>query len=249
MPERPRLAVLIDAENLSAVHAEQILQTARAKGDAIVRRAFGNWQNAVLSPWAKVLTDGGFSAVQVASCAAGKNGADIALVISAMDLLHGGQVDGFVIASSDSDFTGLAIRLREQGVRVIGMGEAKTREAFRAACSEFVVLGAAAKPVAKAGNVVALVKPVGAATDTIRRAMATLTAQEGWYHLGALGQAMRKVDQSLRYRDYGHGTLKKLLEAVPMVTLEARPNGDVYVRVAGNATSASMQQDLCANSP
>jgi hypothetical protein len=243
MTAKPRLAVLIDAENVSASYAARIMQVAVAKGDATVRMAFGNWSSGTVAPWRKELADRGFREVQHASAVCGKNTGDIGLVIAGMDLLHGGLVEGFVIASSDSDFTGLAVRIREAGKTVIGIGEAKTVKAFRAACSEFVVLELKKKPSTNTPDTIDRPRPSTAAlpvVETIKQAMEKLTNQDGWYHLGALGHAISKIEPSFRATDHGHATLKRLLKTLPAFEVGRESKTCAFARLRPNGSSASM---------
>src|SRR3982750_5041479 len=134
----PRLAVLIDAANPSARIATGLFEEIAKIGEASVRRIYGDFSGQQLSGWAKVLQTHAIMPQHTVAAVAGKNASDIALVIDAMDLLHSGRFDGFCLVSSDSDFTRLAARIREQGVDVFGFGEHKTPESFRQACRRFV---------------------------------------------------------------------------------------------------------------
>ena len=130
----PRLCVLIDADNVPARYAEAIFEEISGIGEASVRRIFGDWSSPQLATWAETVTSLGLVADQQFANTPHKNASDIGLVIAAMDFLHSGLFDGFVLVSSDSDFTRLAARIREQGADVFGFGEKKTPEAFRKAC-------------------------------------------------------------------------------------------------------------------
>ena len=137
MPEKPRsqsLAVLIDADNTSARHAHAIFEEIVKHGEANVRRIYGDFSGTSLAGWNKQIQSLAILQHQQRSNTTGKNASDIALVIDAMDLMHKGKLDGFCLVSSDSDFTRLAQRLREDGLVVYGFGERKTPEAFRSAC-------------------------------------------------------------------------------------------------------------------
>src|SRR6187551_1565853 len=134
----PRLAVLIDADNASARIAPGLFEEIAKIGEASVRRIYGDFSTGRLKAWADVLSTHAIRAHQNFAYTTGKNASDIALVIDAMDLLHSGRFDGFCLVSSDSDFTRLAARIREQGVDVYGFGEQKTPESFRQACRRFI---------------------------------------------------------------------------------------------------------------
>ena len=132
-----RIALLIDADNAQAAKAESILKEVSAYGRIVIKRAYGNWSKPALGPWEKEIKRFAISAIQQFDFAAGKNASDMALTIDAMELLYTGKYDCFVIVSSDSDFTSLAIKLHEEGVYVVGYGRRATVESFRNACDEF----------------------------------------------------------------------------------------------------------------
>jgi NYN domain-containing protein len=134
----PRLAVLIDADNASAKIADGLFEEIAKIGEASVRRIYGDFSNPRSKAWADTLSKHAIIPQQQFAYTTGKNASDITLVIDAMDLLHSGRFDGFCLVSSDSDFTRLAARIREQGVDVFGFGEQKTPESFRQACRKFV---------------------------------------------------------------------------------------------------------------
>jgi hypothetical protein len=137
-PRAPRLAVLIDADNASARICTRLFEEIAKIGEASVRRIYGDFSGTRLKSWADVLSAHAIRAQQNFAYTTGKNASDIALVIDAMDLLHTGRFDGFCVVSSDSDFTGLAARIREQGIDVYGFGEQRTPESFRQACRRFI---------------------------------------------------------------------------------------------------------------
>ena len=141
MPQDSRVAVLIDADNVSAKYIKIILdEISKEDGVATYKRIYGDWTNPALVSWKNVLLDNSVLPVQQYSYTTGKNSTDSAMIIDAMDILYSGQVDGFCLVSSDSDFTRLAARLRESGMLVIGMGESKTPRSFISACNQFKYL-------------------------------------------------------------------------------------------------------------
>ena len=140
---RARLAVLIDGENASARHARAVFETAGKIGEATVRRIYGDFSNGRLASWSAAIRSYSIVPCHQSAHVRGKNAADIALAIDAMDLMHRERLDGFCLVSSDSDFTRLAQRLREGGLAVYGFGESKTPEGFRAACHCFETVGKA----------------------------------------------------------------------------------------------------------
>lgn len=140
MNKELKLAVLIDADNISDKYVKIILDETTKNGVATYKRIYGDWTNTRLSSWKSVLLDNSITPIQQYSYTTGKNATDSAMIIDAMDILYSGTVDGYCIASSDSDFTRLAARLRESGMHVIGMGESKTPKPFISACNQFKYL-------------------------------------------------------------------------------------------------------------
>ncbi|WP_322174142.1 NYN domain-containing protein [Acutalibacter caecimuris] len=140
MPNDSRFAVLIDADNVSVRYIKLILDEISKDGIATYKRIYGDWTNPALVSWKSALLDNSVIPIQQYSYTTGKNATDSAMIIDAMDILYSGQVDGFCLVSSDSDFTRLAARLRESGMTVVGMGERKTPNSFIAACNKFKYL-------------------------------------------------------------------------------------------------------------
>lgn len=140
MPSDSRFAVLIDADNVSVRYIKLIMDEISKDGIATYKRIYGDWTNPALISWKSALLDNSVLPIQQYSYTTGKNSTDSAMIIDAMDILYSGQVEGFCLVSSDSDFTRLAARLRESGMTVIGMGESKTPNSFIAACNKFKYL-------------------------------------------------------------------------------------------------------------
>ncbi len=224
----PRLAVLIDADNVPAGYAEAIFEEIAGLGEASVRRIYGDWSATRLSAWARKVAALGLVADQQFSNTKGKNASDIGLVIAAMDFLHSGLFDGFVLVSSDSDFTRLAARIREQGLDVYGIGEKKTPEAFRMACKRFIYvenLGATddvreeAPKVVKPDVMDALVKPgtkeaPAKAIPLIIAAMRAIDPEGEWYSMGQIGQYITQANPDFDTRTYGSAKLSDLVRKI-----------------------------------
>lgn len=140
MLEEKRFAVLIDADNVSAKYIKYILDEISNYGVATYKRIYGDWTKPNTASWKDVLLENSVTPVQQYGYTVGKNATDSAMIIDAMDILYSGNVDGFCIVSSDSDFTKLASRLRESGMMIVGMGERKTPKPFIAACNQFKYL-------------------------------------------------------------------------------------------------------------
>jgi hypothetical protein len=246
-----RLAVLIDADNAQATVIEALLAEVARFGDATVRRIYGDFTAPTSASWKKVLQRNAIKPVQQFAYSTGKNSTDSTLIIDAMDLLYTGNFDGFALVTSDSDFTGLAMRLREEGLVVFGFGEKKTPEAFRNACHRFVFVevlrsgGAGlereqAEPEqAEPEQAVGTPAPAGGGAKDSARPEATprqklpkkfvLSAleqsvdDEGWAHLGTFGNYLNKLQPDFDPRLYGYRKLSDLVrDRTDLFTTEER---------------------------
>ncbi len=228
-----RLAVLIDADNASAQHLERLLVEIAKYGTATVRRAYGDWTSTRLAKWKPELLAHSVQPIQQFAYTTGKNSTDSALIIDAMDLLHGGTVDGFCLVSSDSDFTRLAARIREQGLMAYGFGQRKTPKPFVAACTQFVYVenlaGTEATPKpAAAPNV----KKDPALDKLLSEAVDTAADDDGWAHLGAIGSNLSRLASDFDTRTWGYSKLTDLLKAHPGYDVESRSPGDGKPKVS-----------------
>jgi hypothetical protein len=245
-PRAPRLAVLIDADNASSRIAPRLFEEIAKIGEASVRRIYGDFSGTRLKSWADVLAPHAIKAHQNFAYTSGKNASDIALVIDAMDLLHTGRFDGFCLVSSDSDFTGLASRIREQGVDVYGFGEQKTPESFRQACHRFIysenLLPEAptpdepGRPDTRPANVR---KPPTSAAPLIRTAISQLDDEEGWVPLGRVGQRLAALASDFDPRTYGQSKLSDLVEKAGGFDSRRTDAGHLQIRVLPNAKAKS----------
>jgi len=218
--DRPLLAVLIDADNVPANFAEPILREVTAIGEPAVRRVYGDWTSGRLNAWSTRILELGLVAHQDTSNTSGKNASDIGLVIDAMDILHGGRFDGFVIVSSDSDFTALANRLREDGLTVIGIGEAKAPEALRNVCNRFILIeNLVDEPQQAASHATPK-----SALSLIEAAMDKIQQDDDWYGLSQIGQAIQNAHPDFDTRTYGHRKLSALVGSLTGV--ETRKQGN-----------------------
>ena len=214
--ERPLYAVLIDADNIPAKYAAPILKEITKFGEPALRRVYGDWSSGRLSNWSKVVRDLGLVAHQETANTVGKNASDIGLVIDAMDILHTGRFDGFVLVSSDSDFTALANRVRENGLDVIGIGEKKAPEALRNVCNRFILIeNIVDEPVQpkseEAGRAPAgKISPIEA-VPLILQAMDRIEQDDEWYALGQLGQYITAEHPDFDTRTYGKRKLSDLV--------------------------------------
>ena len=243
-----RLAVLIDADNAQAAVIEGLLAEIARFGEATVKRIYGDFTSSASASWKKVLQLHAIKPVQQFAYSTGKNATDSTLIIDAMDLLYTRKFDGFCLVTSDSDFTGLAMRLREEGLTVLGFGEKKTPDAFRNACHKFVFTEVlrrvqapditvtspacqddtkptAQLPIAEAGNA----KP-----DIPIKFLLTALEQSiddaGWANLGTFGSYLTKLKSDFDSRNYGYKKLSDLVRAKAdlFVTEERSMPGSEY---------------------
>ena len=215
---RPLYAVLIDADNIAAKHAQAILKEITKFGEPALRRVYGDWSKGALANWGQAVRDLGLVAHHEAANTTGKNASDIGLVIDAMDILHSGRFQGFVIVSSDSDFTALANRIREQGLEVIGMGEKKTPESLKSVCNRFILI----ENIVAGDNEDEADQPHPRENPTktiplIRRAMEKLDQDDGWTAASALGSMILRDNSDFDARTYGFKKLGELLKALKEV--------------------------------
>lgn len=213
--DRPLYAVLIDADNIPAKYGSAILKEITSFGEPALRRVYGDWSSQRLNSWSKVVHELGLVAHQETANTTGKNASDIGLVIDAMDILHSGRFDGFVLVSSDSDFTSLANRVREQGLDVIGVGEAKTPESLRNVCNRFILL----ENIVDEPSPAAKGAPSGKQNPTeaiplIVRAMEKINSDDDWYTLGQLGQYITRDNPDFDPRTYGKKKLSDLISGL-----------------------------------
>ncbi|RED11142.1 NYN domain-containing protein [Pontivivens insulae] len=226
-----KLAVLIDADNTNPNVAKSLFEEVARLGEANVRRIYGDWTRDEMNGWRKQLATYALVSEQQFAYVKGKNASDILMVIDAMDLLHKGSVDGFCLVSSDSDFTRLAQRIREEGCVVYGFGERKTPEAFRTACTRFIynenlMQGDPNGPTPGERKT----QPVSAALPLIRTAMAELEGDDDWVSLGVLGQRISNTHSDFDSRTYGCANLSTLVRKTNAFDLEKDGTNGLMVR-------------------
>ena len=238
-PRSPRLAVLIDADNASAKIADGLFEEIAKIGEASVRRIYGDFSSARSKAWAEILSKHAIIPQQQFAYTTGKNASDITLVIDAMDLLHSGRFDGFCLVSSDSDFTRLAARIREQGVDVFGFGEQKTPESFRQACRRFVytenLLPSAPANEVEATSSVKPLQPPSAAVPIIRKVIAQMESEDGWVPLGAVGTHLANLASDFDPRTYGFRKLSDLVRKTNAFEIEHPQGGALRIRIKPQA--------------
>ena len=247
-----RLAVLIDADNAPAAVIEGLLAEVARFGEATVKRIYGDFTSPASSQWKKVLNKHAIKPVQQFAYTTGKNATDSMLIIDAMDLLYTRRFDGFCLVSSDSDFTGLALRIREEGLTVLGFGEQKTPEAFRNACHKFVfteVLRSLPSQNAESnGSTSRAIQELPSASpepaansanatkkfprEFVLQALEQAGDDAGWAHLGTFGSYLTKLQPDFDARLFGFKKLSELVKAkTDIFRFEERkvPGSDVKV--------------------
>jgi len=222
-----KLAVLIDADNAQAAVVSDLLAEVARYGTATIKRAYGDWTTPNLGPWKDTLHNLAIQPIQQFRFTAGKNATDSALIIDAMDLLHGGAVDGFCLVSSDSDFTRLATRIREAGMAVYGFGERKTPRPFVAACDKFIYTEIL-RPVAKDAAAPTLPTPAEPLQPALLQAITAAGREDGWAALSAVGSLVMKASPSFDPRNYGFQKLGELVRAQQYLEVKSVPIGDGF---------------------
>ncbi|MCX7772207.1 MAG: NYN domain-containing protein [Clostridia bacterium] len=244
-----RLAVLIDAENVPYSNIKGILEEIAKYGIPTIKRIYGDWTKPNVVGWKNVLLENAITPIQQYSYTSGKNSSDSAMIIDAMDILYSDKVEGFCIVSSDSDFTRLVIRLREAGMKVLGIGERKTPNSFIAACDKFTYLeiistipsqpvetgepqkdGAARKPhknpIAKIGDDV---------INLIASSISDVADENGWAFLADVGNLIQKKQPDFDARNFGFAKLTPLIKTLKHFEIDERDSNNskikhIYVR-------------------
>lgn len=256
MPESEkdlRLAVLIDADNASRTAMKDVMAEVAVYGTPTIKRIYGDWTAPNMNSWKSILLETAITPIQQYSYTTGKNSTDSAMIIDAMDILYSGTCDGFVLVSSDSDFTRLATRLREAGMKVYGMGEKKTPKPFIVACDKFVyieVIRAAAKQAAEAAKKKEEAQAKKTAkkenkkcqtssspapeeiVELIAESVEDLCEEDGLAHMGKLGNLLLKKQPDFDPRNYGFSKLSKLIRALDrfQIVPQGEENVEYYVR-------------------
>lgn len=243
-----RLAVLIDADNASPAIIEPLLAEISKYGVATVKRIYGDWTSTSLSGWKKVLASFAIHPIQQFRHTIGKNATDSALIIDAMDLLYTKRFDGFCIVSSDSDFTRLASRAREEGVTVYGFGERKTPDSFVSACDKFIFTEIL-KPekevkkntTKKTGGISGRkdedsLKKDEKLVSILYDAVDAVADDDGWARLAVVGSKISNQYPSFDSRNYGYAKLSSLVRAIDLFKVSIRQEGTenkynvIYIR-------------------
>ncbi|MEO7209716.1 MAG: NYN domain-containing protein [Chitinophagaceae bacterium] len=238
-----RLAVLIDADNVPYSNIREMLEEIAKYGTPTFKRIYADWTKPTVSGWKNVLLEHSITPIHQFSYTSGKNATDSSMIIDAMDILYTGRVDGFCIVSSDSDFTRLATRLREAGMKVFGMGEKKTPNAFISACDKFIYIEILRnhEEEEKPGNKIAKNKPGGNKnTDDKKETVRTVNNQlikliadsindiadeDGWAFLGEVGNLVLKKQPDFDPRNYGFKKLAPFIKSINRFESDERNTG------------------------
>lgn len=248
-----RIAVLIDADNVPSANIKAMLEEIAKYGTPTFKRIYGDWTKPNLTGWKNVLLENAITPIQQYAYTTGKNSTDSAMIIDAMDILYSGKVDAFSIVSSDSDFTRLAIRLREAGMTVIGLGERKTPNPFIVACDKFIYLEILNTPTIEAEPVKIkaesgkIEKKTQVQAETIQKvdketinllanSIMDLADDSGWAFLGEVGNLVIKKQTDFDPRNFGYIKLAPMLKSIDKFEVDERETEKkgiklVYVRV------------------
>jgi uncharacterized LabA/DUF88 family protein len=247
-----RLAVLIDADNIPFSNVTGMLEEIAKYSTPTFKRIYGDWTKPTVSGWKQVLLENAITPVQQYSYTRGKNATDSAMIIDAMDILYTGRVDGFCIVSSDSDFTRLATRLREAGMRVFGIGERKTPSPFIVACDKFIYLEIINSPSAVRESLPVKEKKgkpdkskkspvendqqlqIKKAKRLIATSISDLADENGWAYLGDVGNLILKKQPDFDPRNFGFAKLTPLIRSFDF-EIDERDSGQnnikhIYIR-------------------
>ena len=235
-----RLAVLIDADNAPRTALREIMAEVAVYGTPTIKRIYGDWTSPNMSTWKSLLLEHAITPFQQYSYTTGKNATDSAMIIDAMDILYSGNCDGFVLVSSDSDFTRLATRLREAGMKVYGMGEKKTPKPFIVACDKFVYIESlkaaeaavpAAKPCKKKAAAHAEPEPEPenkplTVQELIAQSVEDLADEDGYAYLGDVGTLLLKKQPDFDPRNYGFSKLSRFIASLGRFEIDERRNAN-----------------------
>jgi uncharacterized LabA/DUF88 family protein len=244
-----RIALLIDAENVPHASLKGMLEELAKYGTPTFKRIYADWTKPAVTGWKTILLENAITPIQQYSYTTGKNSSDNAMIIDAMDILYSGKVDGFCIVSSDSDFTRLATRLREAGMKVIGMGEKKTPSAFISACEKFIYIEILKQKQISIKTTRPLKgkEPVAPPPDTLNKidneiiksitdSINDLADEDGWAFLGELGNLILKKHPDFDPRNFGFNKMLPLIKSIKKFQVDERKSGNsnikiVYVRI------------------
>ncbi len=226
-----KLAVLIDGDNIPSAYVKEMMEEIAKYGNPTIKRIYGDWTKPILSKWKNLLLENAITPIQQYGYTQGKNATDSAMIIDAMDILYGEKVNGFCIVSSDSDFTRLATRLREAGMKVYGIGEKKTPEPFIVACDKFIYIEILKKQSKenesslvpdKSEKKVEVDKITPKVIRLISSTISDLADDDGWAFLGDVGSLLQKKQPNFDSRNYGFEKLTPLINSIGKYEIDQR---------------------------
>ena len=241
-----KLAVLIDGDNIPSSYVKEMMEEIAKYGNPTIKRIYADWTKPVLSRWKNTILENAITPTQQYNYTTGKNATDSAMIIDAMDILYSGKVNGFCLVSSDSDFTRLATRLREAGMKVFGIGERKTPQPFIVACDKFIYVeilkqrsdepandrdAEAAKEKASRKSEVDKITP--GVIKLISATISDLADEDGWAFLGDVGNLLQKKQPNFDPRNYGFQKLTPLINSINKFEIAENQKGKfklIYVR-------------------
>ena len=238
------IAVLIDGDNIPSAHVKEMMEEIAKYGNPTIKRIYGDWTKPNLSKWKNILLENAITPIQQYGYTTGKNATDSAMIIDAMDILYSEKVNGFCLVSSDSDFTRLATRLREAGMKVFGIGEKKTPQPFIVACDKFIYIEILKNPPKETKSGTTSDKQtepenVDKITPGVIRLIAATVSdsadEDGWAFLGDVGNLLQKKQPNFDSRNYGFLKLTPLIKSTQKFEIESResPTGRfklIYVK-------------------
>ena len=241
MEKDKNFAILIDGDNIPSKYIKEMMEEIAKYGNPTIKRIYGDWTKPQLSKWKKILLENAITPMQQYSYTTGKNATDSAMIIDAIDILYSEKVDGFCIASSDSDFTKLATRIRETGLTVIGIGEKKTPEPFIVACDRFIYLEIlhSQDKEEEANKQQKIKKNIDTISPNVIRLITQsvndLADEEGWAFLGDVGSLIQKKRPNFDSRNYGFEKLTPLIKSTGKFEIDQRDSGKgryklIYIR-------------------
>jgi hypothetical protein len=243
MDSNINLAVLIDGDNIPSAYVKEMMEEIAKYGNPTIKRIYGDWTKPYLSKWKNLLLENAITPIQQYGYTTGKNATDSAMIIDAMDILYSEKVNGFCLVSSDSDFTRLATRLREAGMKVIGIGEKKTPNPFIVACDKFIyieILKSKTESLEHDSEKEETKESIDNITrkdiQLIKTTITDVSDDDGWAFLGDVGSLLQKKQPNFDSRNYGFDKLTPLIKSIDIFELEQRENPKsrhklIFVRV------------------
>lgn len=243
-----KLAVLIDGDNIPSAYVKEMMEEIAKYGNPTIKRIYGDWTKPHLSKWKNLLLENAITPIQQYGYTVGKNATDSAMIIDAMDILYSEKVDGFCLVSSDSDFTRLATRLREAGMKVYGIGEKKTPNPFIVACDKFIYIEILKNQIQDEVNVSNekskvtendIDKITAKDIKLIATTIDDVADDDGWAFLGDVGGLLQKKQPNFDSRNYGFQKLTPLIKSIKEFEIDRREDSKghfklIYVRIKEN---------------